>query len=382
MRKFELLYVSAILLFAGCVKSPDTPVDPVQDSDFNWTTMKTKNITVTETSDVFNQYGDTIASNLAPGTYDLKVGSNTEVSVLPSTATKADASTSVISFPSAGKYATVMVEDIYPNMGDYDFNDMVFGLRIDFIMNAGTNKVVTIKFNILPAGAGSSYDKLGIAAFFRGAVIALYPFNAVVGTPSDYSDLFSRIVESSDNGLVFPLTGNFRKHFMKKGADGAYALTEDTYRGFVNTQNFNEYYKGEPFTVSINIGAQAYNTFDLFGTDKTKSIIDLFVVINERGKEIHFKGQVPSSFNTVSANGVTDYQKDGYVWMVLMDTPKQYPVEYTSIETAYPNFTQWAKSLGTTNTDWYNYPSKAFDQSLVNTVERTDGNVLYENPAQ
>lgn len=367
MNKAAILLLSMILVITGCDNVLAPAEEPREESSFNWTTVKSEDVILSESSDIFDQYGDTIATNLPAGTYDLKVGANVVLSVVSAGATKADAGASVISFPAAGKYATVMAEDVYPYMGDYDFNDVVFGLRIDFVMNPGTDKVVTVKFNILPLGAGSSYEKLGIAAFFRGAVIAPYFRDAVVGTPDDYTDLFFYKIEASDNGLVFPLTGNLRNHFSGSGA-GA---------GFVNTQNFSEYYPGVPFTVSVNIGAQSYGTFDLFGSDVSKSIVDVFVVAGERGREIHFKGQKASSFNTVSANGVTDYQKDGYVWMVMADVPVHYPVEYVNIQSAYPDFTSWVKSLGTTDADWYERPAVPFDASLVSVSGRTDGNLVY-----
>jgi len=40
-----------------------------------------------------------------------------------------------------------------------------------------------------------------------------------------------------------------------------------------------------------------------------------------------------------------------------------YPIESTSILTAYPDFKPWAVSGGTTNTDWYN-SSKANSQYI------------------
>lgn len=386
MKKILLLFVSALMVLAGCTKDPVKPIDNADSSDFNWTTLKNEGITLAQTSDVLNQYGDTIAKNLAAGTYDLKVGSNIVLTAVPSISTKADPYASVISFPSSGNYATVMAEDLYPYKGDYDFNDLVFGLRIDYIMTQGTSKVSQINFTVIPLAVGSKYDKLGIGVYFRGEVIQFDYAAPVTGLQNDVTDIFSGLyasgLEFCDEGIVLPLTGNIRKHFVKE-SNKEYFPTEDTYEGYVNTSNLLNYYPGKEFTVSLKLAGngQAYSSIELFGSNENKSLIDVFLLVNERGKEIHLKGQKATSKNTLTGNGVENYQKDGYVWMVVIDTPKQYPAELINIETAYPNFTEWAKSLGESNTDWYNYPAKPFDASLVNKKEHTDDNYLYEHLA-
>lgn len=373
MKKFLLVLASSILLVGACGKNEE-PKDPADS--FNWTTFADQTVTLNGTSNILNQYGDTIAVNLAAGDYTLKVGSETQLTIVPSAVTKADDNKSVISFPSRNKYATVMVEDVYPYFGDYDFNDIVFGLRIDFVMANRSHNVEYINFNIMPCGVGSSYEKLGIGAYFRGEVVQPHPINTLTGSPEDISEMFTGLypsgLEGCDEGFVIPLAGNIRKHFG----------SEETYTGFINTGNLKQHYNGVPYTVSFRIGATPYSIFDIFGTNENKSIIDIFVMVDQRGKEVHLKGQKPTSRNTVNGNNVVDYQKDGYVWMVAIDFPKEYPLEYVNIATAYPKFTDWVASKGRTQKNWYNNPSIKFNQLLIDRANNRDGNNLYEYSAK
>jgi LruC domain-containing protein len=48
--------------------------------------------------------------------------------------------------------------------------------------------------------------------------------------------------------------------------------------------------------------------------------------------------------------------KDNLVWGLMLPVDFQYPKEFTNVREAYPGFTEWAKSSGSTNTDWYNTP--------------------------
>ncbi len=375
----KILFFLLCLAVYSCQKSPVTPVEP-QNIDFNWTTISTKTVDISENSNIFSENGDTVALNLVPGKYEINVGVNSQLVIVPTT--KDNDIESIISFPSIGKYATVMAEDVYPYFGDYDFNDVVFGMRIDFVMEEGTSNVKTIKFNILPAGAGSGLEKIGIAAYFAGQSIT--KSKAVTGKPANTESLFADVdsdgFEACDGGVVVPLTGNYRQHFMKKDPNNKW-VSIDTARGLVNTSNINEYWKGKVFTVNVNIKPIPYGSIALFGTDVDKTIVDLFIVVSDRGREIHLRGQQATSRYYIGDSDVKDFEQNGYVWMMMTDTPIPYPAEYVSIETAYPNFTKWVNSKGATDTDWYKFPAKVFSQKNIEeneNGEKIDKNYLYQ----
>ncbi len=59
-------------------------------------------------------------------------------------------------YPSANGFGTLLFEDLWPGLGDYDFNDLVLSYRINKITNA-QNKLVDLKVIYTVKAAGSLY---------------------------------------------------------------------------------------------------------------------------------------------------------------------------------------------------------------------------------
>ncbi|MGE4569684.1 MAG: LruC domain-containing protein, partial [Bacteroidales bacterium] len=63
-------------------------------------------------------------------------------------------------FPSASGFATLLFEDLWPQKGDYDFNDLVLGYRINTVTNASdkvVNQVYTFKVRAIGAGLHNGF---------------------------------------------------------------------------------------------------------------------------------------------------------------------------------------------------------------------------------
>jgi len=340
---------------------PDLKISP----DFDWKTIEAKKISLTQISSVLNEKGDTVASFLPPGDYDINVGKSTKLTVVPSLVLQTKAGEGSIKqrvyFPAQGKYATVMFEDLFPAKGDMDMNDIVFGLNIEFELD-NQARVSVINFNIQPRGVGSSYESIGLAA-------DLYPLG--INGP-DIADLVKKITHTSENKLsnlfnvdygpkwyseeldnnrcqVIPLTANFRSYF-----PGASEL-------FVNVRNIDPAIATTSFTVSVELKSVSYpySMFSLLETPKDGKIsIDIFAVVESRDKEIHFKGQLPTDkFSTAYfayTRPMSDFSTiDNWVWAIISDQSIRYPQEFVKIYNAYPNFKVWAESSGSTGVGWY-----------------------------
>lgn len=79
----------------------------------------------------------------------------------------------VVYFPSKGRYATVMFEDLFPSKGDMDVNDAVFDLNMEFHVD-NQARVRSFQINIIPRACGSFYREIALAASLIGLNSATY----------------------------------------------------------------------------------------------------------------------------------------------------------------------------------------------------------------
>lgn len=378
--KNYLLASLILLVVSSCVKFPQErgkKEDPgtLVSSTFDWKTIEIKKVSAPYDFSVLNQYGDTIATNLAAGEYDLYVGKGSYLNIvrassgiLTDVVTKADltplASGTGIYFPAKNVYATVMFEDLFPYPGDRDMNDIVFGLNIVYEVNK-KSEVVALHFNIQPRAVGSTYEKIGLAAYFTGKVVNVdqiirssLTLTGLSLNHNDVSSLFSitpyynfyhpDLSASGDKGVI-PFTGDYRYFFISKPAGSQ----------FYNVMNFGNFVSAHNFTVKVTFKKPApqYSNFTFLDQpSKTRTNISIFATFGVRSKEVHFKYQTPSKLFDSTLFGVTgrtDFSsnKDNWVWAILSDKSVRHPLEMVKINSAYPQFNNWLSDQDMTN--WY-----------------------------
>jgi len=86
--------------------------------------------------------------------------------------------------------------------------------------------------------------------------------------------------------------------------------------------------------------------------------LDIFAIFGNRGKEIHYKGQIPTDLFANQYFLITwpkyDFSTiDNWVWMVICDQSIRHPQEFKKVYHAYPNFKVWAESGGSSESDWF-----------------------------
>jgi len=358
-----IIIVPLLFLFCSCLKMPKDTYVPILDvpANFDWKSIEAKKVTLVQTSSVLNENGDTIASFLPPGDYNLTVGKNTALTVVRENSvveTKAAGDAKqVVYFPAKNKYATVMFEDLFPSKGDMDMNDIAFGLNIEYDLDKQA-RLLDIQINIQPRAIGSSYVQIGLAANLSSQNIlnivdnishsgepALSPLFSVTLNHDGYSPELNNV-----NSQVIPLTGNFRSYF-----DNAKDL-------FINVRNIDAKTTTHNFSVTIEIKPTEIFPFSnltfLEPIPSGKINLDIFAVFGNRGKEIHFKGQRPTDLffyqYFISTRPKTDFSTiDNWVWVIISDKSIRHPQEFVKIYNAYPNFKVWAESGGSTSSNWY-----------------------------
>lgn len=381
-----------MIFFISCTKFPFNRNNQTQidiSPDFDWKTFESKTVSFDGIFSVINQNGDTIATNLPAGEYELNVAKGSTLNVVPSLIVETkDFSTLVtgaksrIYFPCQNKYSTVMFEDLFPYAGDQDMNDLVFGLNIEYDLN-NKSQVLAIHFNIQPRAIGSTKTDIGLAANFTGFPVTVSKIVRSSSTypaiSNDHSDLAPTYNVDPKNGYynpvnpndaanadykVAPFTGNFRS-FFNVGNNAQ----------FINVYNTNAPVSSHNFSLEVTLNSKAINyskfTF-LSGYDVNKVNISLFATFDGRGNEVHFKNQLPTKYFNLNLFKIanTDFTcstpEGNWVWAILGYESVRHPLENVKITNAYPDFALWVQSQNFSS--WYgNYDvDKVYTQKDFN----------------
>lgn len=248
------------------------------------------------------------------------------------------------SVPSSG-YAHIAFEDMWPQQGDYDFNDMVIAHKTDFAYNA-SGALIRADVEVQIRALGALYHN-GLAL----------RFTQLDGNSSTYSLI--------DNAIVAAVSGD------AEGLDPQSANTIIVANDIFRT--LDSYYQnndvgpdGTPQVLRFTIDFDQQNI-----AASTEGLVGEFFIYrsDQRSHEIHLPGLPPSSEADMQLFGIEDdgstennwYKTaSGLPWSIEIVNGQSnfaHPVEFISIETAYPEFTRWAQSGGTINQTWYHSPS-------------------------
>jgi LruC domain-containing protein len=223
------------------------------------------------------------------------------------------------------------MEDLWPNLGDYDMNDFVFQItNIKKKLNAD-NKVVSMSFDIKPLANGSTKS---IATAIQFDKIAAG--NVSVSSTDNLASVEQGQIQS--NVILFQqvhtLFGNTSPVITNTYAQVAKKVTK----------NYN-------FSFSFNSPVDAANVT----VDKLNFYVIVGDVESADRKEIHLAGYAPSTKVKKNVNNYKD--SNNMVWAIMIPTGDfKYPTESTKIFDAYPKFNTWAESAGAIDSDWYLHP--------------------------
>jgi LruC domain-containing protein len=226
--------------------------------------------------------------------------------------------------PSKYGWGTVAFEDLWPFMGDYDFNDTAINYRFVAIINS-LNEVVEleINFEVTSDGAGLT-NAFGIE--FES--IAPSQVESVTGTV-----LTENYINVAPNGV-------------EEGQNRAVVILYDNNDVMLNipTQVIVR------FTTPLSVAQLGIAPFNAF-----------LIVDRDRGREIHLPNRLRTSLgvNSTDTGGVNqdpdgNYQTDSRLpWAINIVHQFKVPKEKVPVNQAYNFFNAWATSGGTSYNDWY-----------------------------
>jgi LruC domain-containing protein len=250
-------------------------------------------------------------------------------------------------YPATGSLI-IAFEDLWPNLGDYDFNDLVLGVVQEFGLNVN-NEYVYMKTDIQVRGNGAN-------------------LNNVLAMQLNWA-------EPNGNGTTYTPIGDAAQIQL---LPSIYNITvEDNIVTIINgvETELTPYYQNNGVGVSSNYQTFMFEvTFNPISSSTAVVSPDFFIYdFASRGKEIHLPGRPATQFANSAYFGAGDdatdttngfwYMTDTYLpWgfeIIDHTADFKHPLESISILKAYRYFGNWANSGGLAYLDWFMQPENS-----------------------
>lgn len=231
-------------------------------------------------------------------------------------------------YPSGDGYATVMFEDMYPSLGDYDFNDFAAHYRLqipEFYWNIKKRQWVTdvmyIGFQVRAIGGIYDYD----------------PYIRLTNVKYEDLDIESCEEASHSNFKITEGPKGEAIIFYKKPA-----IPEG--QKYFNTELDQKNDPGK-FPDALYLFFNSSISVDNLQNSK----VDIYLAKKNHGQEIHLKG-----YHSVYGSAQEKYATDkNLVWGFKIPEAICHATEKTNFLQAYPDFDKWVMSNGTQYKQWW-----------------------------
>lgn len=244
--------------------------------------------------------------------------------------------------PAQGVYGTLAFEDLFPNQGDYDMNDLVVDYNFKEYLNA-SNQIVKMDVSLkLRAAGGVLHNGIGFELGIAPEIVASVTGQRLTGTD----------IKMAANG-----TEQQQAKAVILAFDDALALLGGG--TLINTEKEKSTVAEVPinmvvtFTKAVDrasLGAAPFNPF--------------MFVNGLRGKEVHLPGYTPTTLAnqaffgsgddaTKPAKGVYYKTTGNLPFAINIPVSFSYPMERSPVNQGHLKFTDWAKSGGAVYADWY-----------------------------
>lgn len=258
-------------------------------------------------------------------------------------------------YPSASGFGSFAFEDNWPEMGDYDFNDLVVDYQYKQVMNS-KNEVVELhpKFKFRAAGAGLR-NGFGVALDTESANI-----KSVSGAKANTAiiKIDANGTEKGQRKAVIVVTENVHQLF----GSSSFINTESSAASHNPVEINMQIVLKTPLTQQ-RLGFAPYNPFLIVGQD--------------RSREVHLPSYSPTDLADLSFFGTADdagkngqsssyyKSKSALPWAINLPESFAYPMEKSDVRKAHLRFDNWAQSGGYTFMDWYRPQSGYREQTKI-----------------
>lgn len=246
-------------------------------------------------------------------------------------------------YPSASGWGTLAYEDLWPQKGDFDFNDLVVDYRFKQVTNSD-NEIKDIYCELKLRAIGARY---------QNAFAIEFPFPV--------SNVASHEGMGAGAAYNMPLTQSGVNSILK-----VISTTND----FVADQGTDIYWNtqlDQPTFAPIDLSFRITLVDPIDPVDMAWTVpYNPYIMVNRVvGHEIHLPGLPPTVFADPSlfmtGDDTTNAAQNRYYktsnnlpWAVNIPVSWKYPVEKKEITAAYLAFKPWAESGGVSYQTWYN----------------------------
>jgi len=254
-------------------------------------------------------------------------------------------------FPAAG-FGSLAFEDLWPGIGDYDFNDLVVDYRFQVVTNA-LNNVVEVYGHFASKAAGATLNNgFGFSLPDISPDLTSNPSNLLVSGMKINENYISLNAQGLENGQSKP---TFIVH------DNIFELLAQPGGGTgVNTTGWIASVSYDTTILLIVPSGGNYVMADFALTTWNPFLI----VDGQRGHEVHLPGYDATDLanQTLFAtfeddsdplNGRTYQSHNNLPWAINLPSSFAWPKEKVDITRAYLKFAEWAESGGLLYPDWY-----------------------------
>lgn len=259
-------------------------------------------------------------------------------------------------FPSKD-YGTLMFEDLWPGIGDYDFNDLVVDYRIKKVTDA-KNEMVEMIVDLKTRAIGAGF-KNGFGIEFTG--IAPGKVISVSGTKISGNSIH----QFAPNGLE---AGNQWMTFIP--LDNAFVVLPHPGGGVTGVNTDPRGPRQEVLEQTVIVTFKKNGLAASGGAVRSNEIsldnFNPFLIRNQdRSIEVHLPGKPPTRhanqalFGTIDDNsnasqGVYYQSKETNLpWALHVNQSIPYMIEKNNINKGFIKFEDWVRSSGTAFPDWY-----------------------------
>ncbi|MDZ4121440.1 MAG: LruC domain-containing protein [Candidatus Cloacimonadaceae bacterium] len=250
-------------------------------------------------------------------------------------------------------WGTLAFEDLWPNKGDYDFNDMVLDYNYNQITKAGNVvRKVEMSFVLRAIGARKS-NGFAVQLPFASSNINILQ--------TSHPALFEHETDGPKAVLRF--------------FNSSFDLIPQQANSFINTEIDKPYYQPVAFSATFWVN----NPVPIANVSPTPPYNPFIFVDGVRSHEVHLSGFAPTHKMNTALFGTGDdnsipaqnrYYKtsNNLPWAVNIAASWDYPIEKAQITRAFNKFKDWAQSSGNSYPDWYlNLPGYRNNEYIYQT---------------
>lgn len=245
-------------------------------------------------------------------------------------------------YPSCDDYVTLAYEDNWPELGDYDMNDLVIRERLQTTYNSDGDITGFILHGHIDARGAAHHNGFAVRLMNRDHHIIESATLTIDG--QDYD----KYPEADQTNPVLVLWQD------------THVFTETNEAGscqHFNTRKDCTEFDPVPFTLNVY--------FNESQSSLNHSEMDFFIFrTNNRAREIHFADYPPTDLFDMTQLGRKEDDSDAssnryfrnaqnLPWALQINTDWRHPQEYIDIIWAYPDYENWVESSGAENQDWF-----------------------------